>query len=157
VRPRSGICGLALLAAFGAAASFVGGAARAEPAHPDLVVRVVTHPAQFVMRGAFLDVGYRISNVGSGAAAKSLAGFALSRDKRRSADDLALKPTQPIPRLGRGRSYEHSPTFTIPRTAGLGAWYVIGCADVSGRVRETNERNNCRASGGTVEVQEGEP
>jgi hypothetical protein len=147
----------ALAAVLGVAASLVGATAGAVPTPPDLVIRVVTHPQQFVMRGAFLDVGYRISNVGAGAAGKSLAGFALSRDARRSADDLVLKPTQPVPLLRSRRSYSHSPIFAIPRTAGLGSWYVIACADVTKRVRETSERNNCRASDRTLEVQEGEP
>jgi hypothetical protein len=58
-----------------------------------------------------------------------------------------------VPRLRARRSYAHSPIFAIPRTVAIGRWYVIACADATGRVQETSERNNCRASDRPVEVQ----
>lgn len=84
---------------------------------------------------------YVLNNHGSRAGA-SRAALYLSRDRRRSAGDarLAERPTRslsPYAKAGWRLRWE------VPSSTRPGRYYLISCADVRRRVRESSERNNC--------------
>lgn len=57
-----------------------------------------------------------------------------------------------MPALKPGRSSSAKVTAGVPASARLGAFHVLSCADDRKKVKETNERNNCRGSRSTVAV-----
>ena len=67
----------------------------------------------------------------------------LSRDDRASADDIRVGSTK-VPRLRPRRSVKRVLGVTVP-TAAPALARLLACADATRRVRESRERNNCRA------------
>ena len=57
-----------------------------------------------------------------------------------------------MPALRKGARSEGALELTIPRTAPDGTYALTACADASDRVRERDERNNCRSSAKTVVI-----
>ena len=55
-----------------------------------------------------------------------------------------------MPALRKGARSEGALELTIPRTAPDGTYALTACADATDRVRERDERNNCRSSVKTV-------
>ena len=60
--------------------------------------------------------------------------------------------SRPVPALRKGDRSEGALELTIPRTAPDGTYALTACADASDRVRERDERNNCRSSARTVVI-----
>ena len=116
----------------------------------DLVVSAVGRPPATAVPGSSFDATARVRNAGGRRAAGSVVRFALSRDAKLGKGDLTLaarklKKLQPRTRARASRS------LRVPLTAS-GAYRLIACADARKRVKERNERNNCRAAAGTVTV-----
>lgn len=113
-------------------------AAAAKPrVKPDLAVSSVTAPP-----GAAATVHVRDVVTLRGSVARATVGYFLSRDRARSRDDVRLAGG----RVATARTRAGSARPAVPGRARLQAYYVLACADVANRVRERNERNNCRAS-----------
>jgi len=85
-----------------------------------------------------------VANTGSRRAGRTRVGFFLSSDARRDAADLAVGRL-PVKPIAGGRRRVAVETFTLTGIA-PGGYRVIACADVTRRVREKQERDNCRAS-----------
>jgi hypothetical protein len=113
---------------------------------PDLVVRSLASPPASITPGAALGSGFTVANRGTRRARASTARAYLSRDSRKGKGDLLLLRASSMPPLKRGKAARRSGTFTIPRSTTTGRWFLIVCSDDTRRVRETNERNNCRSS-----------
>src|SRR5439155_377847 len=123
-------------------------AAGAAKRAPDLTVNALGAPASLT-RGATAKGSDTTANRGKAKAGKSKTVYVLSADRKRDAKDLvlarrALKPLKPRKRAA-GKV-----TLAVPQGARLGAAFVIACADDARKVRESNERNNCRARPVTV-------
>jgi hypothetical protein len=118
-------------------------------AKPDLTVTGVSHaPAGVTPGGAFTTT---FTVTARGTAKPSELGLVLSRDAKRSADDLVLTGVRKVKRL-KGSSVTGKVQVTVPASAKAGAYRLLACADVKQKVRERNERNNCRAAAGTLVV-----
>jgi hypothetical protein len=87
-----------------------------------------------------------VKNVGTARAGSSRTGFLLSRDTSRSSTDVVLSGRSSVPRLSPGASATATTTVTVPAGTAKGYYYVLGCADVTRVVAESNESDNCRAS-----------
>ena len=90
-----------------------------------------------------LTASARVANRGASRARRTRIGFFLSQDARRDGGDKAAGRKW-MPAIGGGKGQRmHAMLFA----GGLapGTYRLIACADVSGRVRERSERNNCRA------------
>ena len=132
-----GLFSLALLA--GAAAAEQGQARRA-----DLVVRSVSNPPGSVAPGQAVVATITVGNRGKRRAGRSTARAYLSRDSRKSSNDMRLAGIS-VPPLKPGKASRRTAGLTIPRAISSTPWFLIVCSDDARRVRETNERNNCRA------------
>jgi hypothetical protein len=75
----------------------------------------------------------------------------LSTDRKRSKGDLRAGAGR-LPGIRRGKRGAAAIAGVVPAKAAAGARFVIACADDPGRIRERNERNNCRAAKARVTV-----
>ena len=98
---------------------------------PDLVVWAVS----VSQHAHTLQVDDVVRNLGGGPAAASSTQYYLARRR------IGARPVRPLP-LGAVSSA--STKLTIPTFIRPGSWRLRACADARDRVRESNERNNCR-------------
>ncbi len=123
-------------------------AGSAQAGAPDARVVSVSGPASARSGAAIL-----VSDTTAARATKKPfgVGYLLSTDGRRSADDTSLAGTRAVKKTRRGRSAGRQ-TVTIPPSMPTGAYHLLACADIAGKLKERNERNNCRAAAGTMQV-----
>jgi hypothetical protein len=112
---------------------------------PDLVVAKLSNPPSSLAIGLRFPVSSRIRNVGKGRAGASEALFYLSSDAQRSQNDL-LAGSAHVGRLAKGKQKLVKASLAVPPAAPPGSYFVIACADGNRRIKETKEKNNCRAS-----------
>jgi RHS repeat-associated protein len=116
----------------------------------DLVVSTLTAP-RTGHPGDVLAVAVTVKNRGKAKAKKSQTGFLLSVDRTQGGNDVALTRT-PVKSLGSRRRAARRLSLSLPASASTRSRYLIACADVRRKVREANERNNCRATRLAVEA-----
>jgi hypothetical protein len=118
---------------------------------PDLVVTAVTNPPAMAVVGDSFSVTETVRNQGTETAGASTTRYYLSRDTKRGSD-VRLDGTRPVGSLLPGASSTGTANVTISATTAPGTYFLLACADDRKRVPETNEKNNCRASGTLVGV-----
>jgi CARDB len=122
----------------------LGAGADASPVRPDLVV---THVSVVGQLGS-LRVTDVVLNRGTASAPRATGSYGLGRVRLGAYSIKALRP---------GSRARTSKTLTIPRSLAPGSYRLRACADSSGRIRETNERNNCRLAPQPVTVGDRSP
>lgn len=118
---------------------------------PDLTLTKADGPGFAYVAGSFV-VFNTSRNLGQAEAAPSTSRFYLSPDAGRSADDVLLVGSEPLPNLRVGALTNKQASVTVPSGVAPGRYYVIGCADDLGVVAEADETNNCVASTATTEL-----
>lgn len=141
--------GLLLATALGLVATQAAPAARARA---DLRVASVAVQPVSVSPGGMLRLRAVVRNAGRRRADRSALGFWLSQDPRRGKGDVALGGPVKTKALKRGARRAVKRSVTVPASMQVGAWFALACADVAKKVKERNERNNCRASKATLQV-----
>ena len=136
---------VALLVAVVAGAAGAPATPAARLAFPDLVVSALEEPPLVRKAGSSFLLRHTVSNRGDGAARPTATRVYLSRDRARDSRDTRLRPT-PTPALQARAFARLRPSLRIPVVTRPASYFVIACADALRRLRETNERNNCRAS-----------
>ncbi len=111
-------------------------AAAGQPAKPDLVVTSLTAPTGSVTIGGPVSLGATVRNQGGAKARPSKLGFFLSRDGKRSGDDLALGGPVSIRALESGKKSTQGTPATIPTGTVAGEYSLLACADVRAKVGE---------------------
>jgi hypothetical protein len=106
---------------------------------PDLAQTAVS----VVRTGASLRVTDVVRNGGSAPAARSTTGYYLGRVRLGG---------RPVGALRTGSASRRSTTVAIPASIPPGSYRLRACADDRRRVRESNERNNCRVAPQPVEI-----
>jgi hypothetical protein len=119
--------------------------AEARKARPDLKVTGVPLSVPTASPGSSFDVRDATKNSGRATARASRTSYFLSSDRKRSAGDFKVG-SRKVGKLRPRKSSRGSADATVPPSLSPGAWYVIACADAARRIRESNERNNCRSS-----------
>jgi sugar lactone lactonase YvrE len=120
---------------------------------PDLVEVAVTNPPANATPGTTFDVTDRVRNRGAEPALETTTRYYLSVDAIRDSGDKRLAGSRAVPALDPGETSRGTVAVTIPTNTAPGTYFLIACADnVAPVVAESNERNNCRASAGTVIV-----
>jgi hypothetical protein len=119
---------------------------------PDLVPTAFGNLPAAVLPGATFTATDTVRNQGLVTAAASTTRYYLSLDAVKSADDLLLPGSRPVPILAAGASSTATVTLSIPVATALGAYYVVACADAVNAVAEASETDNCRASATTVQI-----
>jgi subtilase family serine protease len=92
-----------------------------------------------------------VKNSGSTPAGNSTTQFYLSRNPVKESGDVLLGG-RAVASLDPGSSLSGNTAVTVPPSTPVGTYFVLACADDGKTVRESNELNNCRASGILVEV-----
>ncbi len=113
---------------------------------PDLVVKRVVPTAGVRAPGESFTLVDTVANRGTAPARSSTTGYYLSTDAHRDAGDVRLAGVRKVGKLRPGRKSTGTVTLTVPRTTRGGLYRVIACADITRRVRERRERNNCRGA-----------
>ena len=131
--------------------SLLSGVAATAAGRPDLVVASVGNPPETLEPGWGFIASAKVSNKGGAASKATAVRFYLSLDGTRSADDEVLG-SAPVKGIKPKRSASASTAVVIPDSTQLGTYQVVACADDPSKNREANERNNCKAAAGSVEV-----
>ena len=116
----------------------------------DLFVTAVGEPPATLVAGATLTASDTVKNRGAKAKPSSTA-YLLSPDEFRDLSDFVLG-ARPVKRLKPRWSAAGRAQVTVPTGVPAGAYRLLACADAESRIRERSERNNCRASNGSVQV-----
>ena len=119
---------------------------------PDLAENTVSAPPATKTRGTTFPVTDTVQNLGTVASAPSTTRYYLSLDAVKSAGDTLLTGSRGVPALAAGASHSGTVTVTIPAATPLNTYFLLACADAPNTVVETDESNNCTASGTTVTV-----
>jgi subtilase family serine protease len=77
--------------------------------------------------------------------------FYLSLNPVKESEDVLLGG-RAVSALAPGSSLSGSTTVTVPQSTPAGTYFVLACADDGETVSESDELNNCRASGALVIV-----
>jgi hypothetical protein len=148
---RLGLFGAGTVALCALAGTLTGGALARAPRSSDLVETAIFVAKHTVRPGAPLRVTDAVRNRGRAGAPASAAGYYLSRNRTRGPGDVRIG-RRSIGSLQPGASSRGSASVRIPGSAATGAYRVLACADDRHRIRESDEWNNCRATGELVEV-----
>jgi subtilase family serine protease len=120
---------------------------------PDLVEQSVVNPGGPFRPGATFTVSDTVLNDSRvGTPASSSTRYYLSADTVRNTGDILLTGARTVPILGPSASSSASVAVTIPSTTLPGTYFLLACADDTKLVAESNEANNCRASGTALVV-----
>ena len=119
---------------------------------PDLVDTAVSAPPATKQRGTTFTVTDTAQNIGAVASGASATRYYLSLDAVKSAGDTLLSGSRAVPGLAAGASHTGSVTLTIPTATLPNTYFLLACADGGNAMVETDETNNCKASGSTVTV-----
>ena len=129
------------------AAAPAAGAAR----RPDLSVRAFAVPVESISPGGRLSLRVTVANTGTARARASRLAVYLSRDARRSREDVRLA-TITVTKLRARRAVRALVRPLVPAALAAGDYRVLACADERRAVRERSERNNCRAGRAVLKV-----
>ena len=120
---------------------------------PDLVETLVSNPPSGPLgQGGSFAVTDTVQNQGNVAAGASTTRYYLSTNTVKEGGDILLTGVRAVPALLVGATSKGTVTVKIPAETTAGAYYLLACADDTGLVSETDETNNCTASGSKVVV-----
>ncbi len=117
----------------------------------DLLVTRVSNPPKSRKKGSSFKISSTTKNQGKKTSNRSSIRYYLSQDVLRDINDFPLR-AHAVPRLLKGARFTKIIKITIPDDAVTGSYYLIACADNGDIVIESDEDNNCTASGGMIEV-----
>lgn len=121
-------------------------------ARPDLRITSLVDPPSALAPGAAFSTQALVLNDGKGQAGSSLTAFYLTQAPR-SGKAGAIRLGRLITRrISGGHSSLRAMRFDVPTATKPGEYFLLACADDLGKVRESNERNNCVAGGFSLTV-----
>ena len=136
------------------------GASRRTPPRPDLVVRSVSRPSRSAaMPGAGFSVRVQVANASRNPSRRSLAKVTLDTPRGLAHpgsgwDVGSLR----VPALRPRKRFSATAHLKVPNAQDIeGTFYVDVCADADRKVKESNERNNCRASRTKITISQPAP
>jgi CARDB len=112
---------------------------------PDLTVAKVSKPPASALRGTSLSIIVKVRNKGTARASKSRLGLYLAKGKKHQRKDLRLKRVK-LKTLRGGKKRKAKLQALIPKSTSPGSYRLIACADDAKKLRESKERDNCRAT-----------
>jgi subtilase family serine protease len=119
---------------------------------PDLIETFVTNPPQIFKAGSSFPVTDTTENQGNVDAGDSVTRYYLSKDTVKGSGDILLTGGRFVVGLAPAVSSMGMASVMIPSGAAEGAYFLLACADDMGAVDETDDTNNCIASGTKVQV-----
>ena len=121
----------------------------AAPKKPDLRAAAV-RSATTAHAGGALPVTLKVSV--TGRTRQTAARVLLSKDRRRSKDDVLLTGTGRVRAARRAGRIPVTVNATVPAGTAPATLTILACADDPSRIRERNERNNCAAAPAKVTI-----
>ena len=123
------------------------GAAPAEAAKPkpDLSVSKAASSARSVAPGGRLNVTWTVRNGGKGAAGASTTTLVLSTDAKLDGKDAKLG-TAAQKAVKAKQTATGRVSAKVPATLAARRYSLLVCADAANQVKESSEKNNCRAA-----------
>jgi hypothetical protein len=115
---------------------------------PDLTITALVMPST-VSRTLGFPMSFNVVNLGATAGSVQLKIY-LSRDNRRSSDDVVLRERN-YGSVPAGATLANGITETIPSGTSAGSYYVLLVVDAAGAVTESNEGNNTLVKAITVQ------
>src|SRR5687768_9569175 len=92
-----------------------------------------------------MNASVKTRNAGHRRAPRSKAALYLSSDAKKSRDDIRLGSAT-VKALKLREARRVTVRGVVPGTTPAGTYRLLGCADDARKVKERNERNNCRAA-----------
>lgn len=114
---------------------------------PDLVLTALGNPPATAGIGTAIAVSDTVKNQSVFPAGASRVQYYLSLDQVKDTSDKLLTGGRSVGALAAGLTSAGGVSVTVPTNTTAGTYYLIGCADDARVVIESNETNNCRASG----------
>src|SRR5262249_48214056 len=140
----------------GSAIAFAATGARVQ-ARPDLVVSSISNPPAVVFQGNSFEVHDGTRNGGHATAGRTVTQYYLGNPVHRADGRRPPAGRRSVPRLTPGRASSGTGTVRTLPSLVFGTYSLVACADGGRTVRESNERNNCRAAATTVIVKKPPP
>lgn len=120
----------------------------------NLEVTWVSGAPAVVAQGGTLTITDTTANTGYVSTGESsTTRFYLSTDTTITAADIQIGQ-RTVPSIAAGRADGGTTTVVIPASVPPGTYYIGACADAPGVIFESNESDNCMASGPTVRITE---
>lgn len=120
---------------------------------PDLIETQVSDPPATAVIGGSFSVTDTVKNQGNTGAGASTTRYYLSTDTLKDSGDILLTGSRSVPSLSGGATSSGTVSVTIPSGAVAGtSYYLLACSDDTNTVPESDEANNCVASGKTIET-----
>ncbi len=107
------------------------------------MVTAVSGPAT-ASPGARIAVTAAVRNRGRRPARRTSIAYRLSLDKRLDAADPRLVGSRAVKALKPRKRSRGKAALTVPAALAPGVYRLYACADAGRKVKERNERNNCR-------------
>jgi hypothetical protein len=133
--------------------------ADARPKRPDLVELSVSDPAPATVKTAGrFDVTDVVKNAGKKNARKSVTSFCLTGKQTTTACPLPVgsRTVGALKRGKRSAATVHLTAPNDPNSVGESYW-LVACSDARRKIKESNEKNNCKLTGGKVALVGGDP
>jgi hypothetical protein len=112
---------------------------------PDLVVGKVSKPPASVVVGSEITISVKLRNKGHAKAHKSKAGLYLAKGKKLTHKDRRLEQAK-VKALRSHKKAKAKFKVVLPAKTAPGTYRLIACADDKRSLRESKEKDNCRAS-----------
>ena len=116
----------------------------------DLIATVSTS-ATAISPGTAVPLTVTVANQGTADSAATVAGMYLSSTGLKDSTAVPAGDVN-VPQLAAGTNLTTQTSMTIPANIALGSYYLLVCADDTNVVAETNESNNCGATGSALNV-----
>jgi hypothetical protein len=140
----TGTCVVTVTSATGVTATFNS----TSGSRPDLTITALVMPST-VSRTIGFPMSFNVVNLGATAGSVQLKIY-LSRDNRRSSDDVVLRERN-YGSVPAGATLANAITETIPSGTSAGSYYVLLVIDAAAAVTESNEGNNTLVKAITVQ------
>ena len=119
---------------------------------PDLTETSVSTYSTVSGAGASIPVSDTASNPSSWNAGVSFTQYYLSPLSTKTSSAHLLTGNRSVAALAAGTTSSGTATVTVPSDMAVGSYYLLGCADDTNLVAETNETNNCIASSSKLQI-----
>jgi hypothetical protein len=119
---------------------------------PELVETAVSASVSSVAQGKTFVIDDTVKNQGDLDAGASVTRYYLSAKPLKSAASHLLGAVRQVPLLDPGKTSAGSVKVTVPKTIATGTYYVLACADDTGKVTEDVKVTGCRATAKTITV-----
>jgi len=127
----------------------------AATAKPDLKCSSISNVPDNITRGDSFLIADRVVNSGKKSVKSFTVHYYLSLDTKKSNNDILLIGSRNVNSLKSKKYSTGTAELTVPADTPLKSYFLLSCADDKKKIKESNEKNNCRASKSKINVLSG--